>query len=80
MNTTTNRNGERQRGDGTWTHATEEWDTKWYWPVGTRVFVRSRGLGWGTVTKQNSVTVVVTFDAGQVLRADMRILSRTEGK
>jgi hypothetical protein len=54
----------RQRPDGTWTYTTEEWDTQWYWPVGTRVQLVALGGALGTVTKQNNVTATVKTDRG----------------
>jgi hypothetical protein len=63
--TTTATTTKRQREDGTWTYATADWDAKWYWPTGTRVVVQfSDATLAGTVTKENSISVWVTFDAG----------------
>jgi hypothetical protein len=66
--------GRRQRGDGTWTYATEEWDDVWYWPIGTRVSFRGEI---GTVTKTNPVSVRIALDAGRVLeRVSVKALRR----
>lgn len=52
----------RQRADGTWTFTTADWDARWYWPVGTRVNVKTvDGLAAGTVAKMNPTSVRVAF-------------------
>ena len=56
----------RQRTDGTWTHATDDWDATWHWPVGARVVIN--GTQPGTVTKENSVSINVRLDDGRELQ------------
>jgi len=61
MNST--QSARRQRPDGTWTFTSEDWDAKWYWPVGTPVSINGES---GTVTKTNSVSVTVRGASGRV--------------
>lgn len=56
----------RQRADGTWTQTSIEYDAAWYWPIGTRVSVRTRdGQIAATITKANPTTANLTTDDGR---------------
>jgi hypothetical protein len=72
----------RRRSDGTLTCTTEEWDARWYWPVGTRVSVQVRtktGIVTepGSVAKANSVSATVVLDSGRVVaRVPVAMLTR----
>jgi hypothetical protein len=63
----------RQRPDGTWTYASEEWDRKWYWPIGTRAEFRGQA---GTVIKRNAVSVWLRLDSGPTIRVSVTALTR----
>jgi hypothetical protein len=72
VSTTTGEDDMRQRADGTYTHTTDAWDARWYWPTGTRVRIAVRGGSdeTGVIIKQNATTVWVRFDSA---RADTKV-------
>lgn len=64
---------QRQRPDGTWTYTSDEWDQKWYWPVGTRAEFRGQI---GTITKTNNVSVWLRLDSGPTIHVSVTALIR----
>jgi len=59
-----------------------EWNAKWRWPVETRVSVPTRtGRVFAIVTKENTTTVNLRTDSGEIFRrVPMRLLTREVGQ